>query len=139
MFAEEIKFRKRGLTIRGLFPPTFEQQTVQVGYGTPYEILLCAISQSSHNAEHLGRFYAKLHGENPRAVRGYLEHFVSRISRELDWSDCALRVLPEYRDSPMDFDRSSPTLLHLIPAFFREIRKVEGLNNIGDGLPIRML
>lgn len=135
MFTEERNFRKRGLTIKGHFPPSFEEQTIRVGYGTPHELLLAAISQSTHNAEYLGRFYAHLYKENPYAVEGYLKHFVRRISTELDWSDCAMEVLPEYQHSSMDFQRSSPTLLHLLPAFFRELDKEAGLEKALSELP----
>jgi hypothetical protein len=105
-----------------------------ISCGSPYEILLGAICESTDQAKRLGEFFVVLAEEDLHAVEGYLMHFIQRIQRELDLQSCELEVRPEFRHSPMDFPRPSPTRNFCLPAFFKPIQEAANLSRVAEAL-----
>lgn len=136
LFGTQLALRSEGLSVAQQHNEALRSCQVVIGFGMPYETLLGAICHSVHNAKAIGQFFGRLSAIDEQAVHAYLGHFVKRLISEFDFSSSELEVKPEFKNTPMDFPRPSPTLHFLLPAFFIEITSVCALRDVGTSLPI---
>jgi hypothetical protein len=123
--------------------PLFHNEALQsrsavVAFGMPYEVLLGVICYSVQNAKEAGQFFVRLSSIDQESVRTYLCHFVTRLISELDFSTTDLEAKEEFRNTPMDFPRPSPTLHFVLPAFFSEIASSLAIRDAIRRLPIQV-
>src|SRR5689334_8183310 len=100
LFAHEAEFRRRLVQFTYWHNPALEKRTADIGFGTPYEILLGVLCERSDNAERVAKVYLSLADVDFESVTGYLRGFIERISSDLDLHTCELTIRPENRHRP---------------------------------------
>ena len=131
----QLALRSQKLVLQQFHNEALQSRPVAVAFGMPYEVLLGAICHSVQNAKEAGQFFVRLSSIDQESVRTYLRHFVWRLNSELDFGTTDLEAKEEFKNTPMDFPRPSPTLRFVFPAFFSEIASSPEIREVVEGLP----
>ena len=134
----QLALRSEKLVLPQFHNEGLQSRQIVVAFGMPYEVLLGVICHSVRNAKEAGQFFVHLSTIDPESVRSYLRYFVKRLIAELDFRSTDLEAKEEFRSTPMDFPRPSPTLHFVLPAFFSEITSSAAIRDVIDGLPIQI-
>jgi hypothetical protein len=131
----QLALRSEKLILSHTQDESLSPREVVVAFGMPYESLLGVICHSIFNAKEAGRFFAKLAGIDQPSVADYLSCFVARLRSELDFDTPHLEVKKEFRNTPMDFPRRSPSLFVCLPVFWFQLMDIPEVAALAGALP----